>query len=135
MWYVDTNVWVRLFTVGDEDVQARCRALIDDCVEGRIGLAVHAATLAELVFVLGSKRIYGQPRDLVADVIQTVLNIRNLDVEGRAEVELASRLYRGSNLDFADCYAAAVARHQGMDGVISFDKGLDKLPDVVRREP
>jgi predicted nucleic acid-binding protein len=135
MWYVDTNVWVRLFTEGDADVQERCRTLIDDCVEGRIELAVHAATLAELVSVLGGKRIYGQPRDLVADVVQTVLGIRNLEIEGRAEVELANRLYRQSNLDFADCYAAAVVRHQGMDGVMSFDKGLGRLPDVVRREP
>lgn len=135
MWYVDTNVWVRLFTVGDEGVQSRCRALIDDCVEGRIDLAVHAATLAELVFVLSSKRIYGQPRDLVADVIQTVLSIRNLDIEGRAEVELANRFYRQSNLDFADCYAAAVARHKEMEGVMSFDNGLGRLPDVLRREP
>ncbi len=135
MWYVDTNIWVRQFTAGDPVVEARCRALIDDCVEGRIGLAVHAATLAELVFVLGSKKIYGQPRDLVADVIQTVLGIRNLNIEGRAEVELANRWYRRSNLDFADCYAAAVARHQGMDGVMSFDKGLDRLTGIVRREP
>lgn len=135
MWYLDANVLVRLYTQSDPDVHRRCSELIDECVRGDIELGIDALTVAEVVYVLGSPRLYGQARQVIAEVLQSILGIPGLRIEGREEVELAAQFYSETNLDFADCFAGAASRLRGWEGVVSLDKGLDRLTGIVRREP
>lgn len=109
MWYLDANVLVRLFTNSDSDVHSRCAALIDECAQGKIELGIDALTVAEVVYVLGSPRLYRQPRAVIAEVLQSILGIPGLHIERREEVNRAAQFYRDTNLDFADCFAGAAS--------------------------
>ena len=41
----------------------------------------------------------------------------------------------GTNLDFEDCLAIEQMRRDELDGIYSYDRGLDRIPGVRRLEP
>jgi predicted nucleic-acid-binding protein len=117
---LDTNVVVRLL-VQDDAAQLRRvqKALEKECTEENPGL-VNSIVLVETVWVLGSA--YGYDRQNIAHAVETLLQIREFEVQCQDEAWEALTHYRSGNSDFADCYLAAINRKLGCTSTLTLDK-------------
>ena len=132
---VDANIFVRLLT-GDEPEQSqRSLDLFERAARGEVDLWTSEAVVAEVVYVLGSTRLYATPRGVIATRFGAVLVNRGLHLGHKESVLRALRLFGSSNLHFVDCLWIEHARRAGMGGIYSFDQALDRVPDVRRLEP
>jgi len=131
VYFLDTNIFLRFLTADDARKAAACRRLIKRGIEGEVELATHPLILAEVVWVLES--FYELPRREIAQMLDLIMNTPNLTVADAGPFSQAIEMYSGSNLDLADCFAAALAAVR--DAVIvSYDRDLDKLEGVTREE-
>ena len=80
--------------------------------------------LAGTIAVPAGKR--GTPWDEVLRAIKTV---------DAAALLLALEVYELHRLDFAEAYLVAQAEATGVNEVLSFDRSIDRLESVTRREP
>lgn len=93
------------------------------------------AIVAEVAYVLTSPRSYRIPRATVATALLPLLADPGLQVDNKAVVLTALDVWEDSNLDFADCLAVARFRHANLDGIYSYDRDFDRIPDIRRLEP
>lgn len=89
--------------------------------------------LAECVYVLES--FYEVPRERVAELMRSALALPNLAPVDETVLLRALAIYEMDRLDFAEAYLAAQAEATGVGEVLSFDRSLDRLGTVTRREP
>jgi predicted nucleic acid-binding protein len=113
---VDTNVIVRYLTKDDASQAARARRLLD-----REQVLVPLTVLLETEWVL--RGVYGFPPPQVIASLRGFLGLEQVTVEDAATAAIALD-WAERGLDFADALHLAVARSH--DGLISFDKGLDR---------
>ena len=136
---IDTNVFIRNL-VGPRDAEGIHRHYAANAlfqrVERREERVVTAeCCLAEIVYVLTSKRQYGLPRSFAETALRSLLSMRNLTVVGPRRYGHALDLYATHpKLDFDDAVIAALALELGLP-LLSYDTGLDEVPGLVRHEP
>jgi predicted nucleic acid-binding protein len=53
----------------------------------------------------------------------------------RSYLRVFALYVRHRGLSFADCCHAVMVDRYHLDGIISFDQGFDRLPDLNREEP
>jgi predicted nucleic-acid-binding protein len=134
--FVDTNILVRLFTQDDPEKSERCAELFQRANQGDIELATSEAVIAETVFVLSSPRLYAMPRAEIALLLGSLLGANRLFLDHKSAVLSALELYGHSNLHFVDCLGVAHARRAALPHTIySYDRDLDLVPGIQRREP
>ena len=134
--FIDTNILVRLLARDDRNKLKRCKELFRRANRGEIELTTSEAVIAETVFVLSSPRLYAMPREEIALLLGSLLGGNSLFVDRKSAVLDALELYGHSNLHFVDCLGAAHARRAGLPHAIySYDRELDLVPDIQRREP
>jgi predicted nucleic-acid-binding protein len=133
--FVDTDVIVRMITGDDPVKQAAAIALFEKVESGELTLRAPVTVIADAVYVLGSRRLYGLPRADVREMLDTLVNLRHFDVENRRAVIDALEIYEATNLDFGDAMIAARIRQDGLQNVFSYDHGFDRLRHLVRVEP
>jgi predicted nucleic acid-binding protein len=127
---LDTNVLVRHFT-GQPPAQARrATTLLREAQPGEFILVDLVAT--ELVFVLQS--IYQQSRAQVAAMLRSTLALPAIRCEHASLLHRTVDLYVAGH-DFTDAYLMAVAEHDGISDVVSFDRGIKNVPGIRRIEP
>jgi predicted nucleic acid-binding protein len=125
---LDTNVLVRHLT-GDPPSQARRATAF---LRGPHELVLADLIVAELIYVLES--FYERPRSEVATAARALLALPSVTVVDRDLLLRALEHYDSSRLDFAEAYLAAAAELWGIDRVVSFDRGLDRIATVQRVE-
>ena len=123
---LDTNVLVR-YLVQDDPVQAKLatKFIESNCADDEpcfIGQIV----LCELAWVLESN--YQQNRNKIANVIEELLQVGQLEVQQPEVVWRALSDYKNSNADFPDHLLARVNQSAGCDCTITFDKKASKQP-------
>lgn len=133
--FIDTNVFIRLLIGDDPEKEERCLSLFQRARRGDITLATSETIVAEIVYVLSSWSTYRLPRERIAAALQPVLAIPGLRLEHKDSVLQALVLWEESTLDFEDCLAIEHVRRMGLDGIYSYDRGLDRIPGVRRLEP
>ena len=89
--------------------------------------------LAECVYVLTS--VYEVPRPRVADLMRAVIAHPTIATIYTPVLLRALAIYEGDRLGFADAYLAAQAEATGGRKVLSFDRALDRVGTITRREP
>jgi predicted nucleic-acid-binding protein len=119
---LDTNVLARFLLDDDAAQSARARRAIQD----GDAFYVDSAVLCELVWVL--ERRYHLPKAAVADSLDKVLRAGKFVIERGELARLALDDYRAGLGDFADALIAQAALDAGCDAVLTFDKGLKRLP-------
>lgn len=88
----------------------------------------------ETAFVL--QRIYGWDRRSIAEALSPIIELDGVILPMTSLFTAVFDLYVAQRgLSFADCYHAVLARHLGCSGIISFDRGFDRLPGIPRIEP
>lgn len=133
--FIDANIFVRLLAGDDEEKAARCLKLFKDCDGGDVELMTSEAIIAEIVYVLSSKTLYGQTRDQIADKLMPLLQLPGLRVTHKQTVLNAMSLYRTTNISFEDCLAIEHASREELDGIYSYDRKLGRATDILRIEP
>ncbi len=89
--------------------------------------------LAECVYVLES--FYEVERDRVAELMRAAIALPAIKTVDAASLLRALEIYEVHRLDFAEAYLVAQAEATGVGDVLSFDKTIDRLNTITRREP
>ena len=89
--------------------------------------------LAECVYVLSS--VYDVPRGQVAALMRAAIGHASIKTVDTQVLLRALTIYERERLGFADAYLAAQAEGTGVAQVLSFDRGLDRVDTIRRREP
>lgn len=123
---LDTNVLVR-FLVQDDPRQSRLatRFVERRCTVESPGF-VTRIVLCELCWVLES--CYGLDRAQVASVLQHLLEVRELEIEGAESAWRALADFRESGADFSDHLLARTAQEFGAVPTATLDRRAGKHP-------
>ena len=89
--------------------------------------------VAECVYVLES--VYEVGRNRVAEMIRAAIALPSIETLDADLLLRALAIYEVDALDFAEAYLVAQAEATGVSAVVSFDRSIDRVGTVVRREP
>jgi predicted nucleic acid-binding protein len=136
MRYLDTNVFVRILARGNPDMTARVESLFDRIESGEETVVVLDAIVAETIFVLTSPDLYQQARSQVVAGLKALLSLESVRMEDKRRCLLALELYEARRgLSFVDSLLAASALGDESGQVLSFDRGIGRVPGVTLVEP
>ncbi len=100
---------------------------------GSVELLLADLIVAECVYVLES--FYEVPRERVAELMRAAIALPTIKTLDPATLLRALEVYEVDRLDFAEAYLVAQAEATGVDIILSFDKSIDRVSAVTRREP
>ena len=126
---LDTNVLIRHLTGDPPDMAARATAVLAS--DERLLLA--DLIVAECIYVLES--FYEVPRKQVAELMRAAIAAPTLVTVDPASLLRALEVYELDRLDFAEAYLVALAEATGVREIVSFDRTIDRIESVTRREP
>jgi predicted nucleic-acid-binding protein len=126
---VDTSVVIRYLTEDDQDKADRAEKLFRDSKEGE--LEIPDIVFAEIVWVLES--FYDLEKPKVLEKLKALLAFDKIAMN-RSVLEKAIDTYALENVEFIDCYLAALAS-EGEKAVVSFDEDFDMIETVDRIDP
>jgi predicted nucleic acid-binding protein len=133
--FVDANVFLR-YLVPEEPVKTEaCLALFQQVQRNQIQITTSEAVIAEVVFVLGSKRLYHLPRLEIKDRLHPILLLPGLKLPHRKYYLRALDYYSQSTLDFEDCLIIAQMERQRVAELYSYDHDFDVISGIKRLEP
>jgi predicted nucleic-acid-binding protein len=89
--------------------------------------------LAECVYVLES--FYEVERARVAELMRSATALPSIETVGTSVLMRALEVYELDRLDFAEAYLVAQAEATGIGEIVSFDRSIDRVASVTRREP
>ena len=89
--------------------------------------------LAECVYVLES--FYELKPARVAELMRAALALPSIATVDAALLVRALEVYETARLDFAEAYLVAQAEATGVGEIVSFDRSIDRITSVSRREP
>jgi len=133
--FVDADVIVRLLTGDDLTKQKKAAELFERVERGELVLRTPVTTIADVVYVLSSPRLYKVDRSAVAEMLQTLIRLPGFEVDGRAEVMAALDIFAGTRLDFGDALIAAGMLLAEEKTLYSYVRDFDKLHVLTRIEP
>jgi len=126
---IDTNVLVRFLLRDDEAQFQKANKLIQWEVTAGRGVLVSQLVLLETEWVLRSR--YGFSKIQLLEVIASLLDTRDIQLEDEQSVEEAIYQWKDANADFADCLIAARHRRLGCSATATFDARAVKLTGFV----
>jgi predicted nucleic acid-binding protein len=135
VYFIDANIFIRVLTQDDPARAAQALALLERIADGQISGMMTESVILEIIQVLGSKPRYALDHAEIRERLLPLLLLPHLQVEHR-EVQLAAiDLFGTTRLDYVDCLAISYARLFDLDGIVSFDRGLDRHAPGLRFEP
>ncbi len=135
MPFVDTNIFLRYLTRDDPDKAQACFELFKRAEANQITLTATETVVAEVVYVLSSKRTYNLPRDQIRARLYPLLTLQGLRLPQRRTVLRALDLYVAYEIDFEDALIVAHMQRQAIRDVYSYDRDFDQVPGINRQEP
>lgn len=117
--FVDTNVFLRFFVRDVESFYQKAKELFEKAEKGVVKLETSDMVIAEIVWVLES--YYGFTKAEIKEVINTILETKNVKVANHSRVKEAVNLYTLGKMDFIDAYNIAYIREKGYRKVATFD--------------
>jgi predicted nucleic acid-binding protein len=98
-------------------------------------LTTSESVIAELVFVLGSKKHYCLSAGEIKKRLMPILAIRGLKLEHQSTLKRALDLFAELEIDFEDCLCIAHMERQQLLEIYSYDRGFDQVSGITRQEP
>lgn len=133
--FIDADVIVRFLTGDDPAKQERATHLFERVEQGKVRLTTPVTTIADVVYVLSSPRLYGVERARVAAMLIALLRLPGFVVPQGESVTRALSLFGASKIDFGDAFIAASMLTDDTDTLYSYDRDFDKLTGIRRLEP
>lgn len=137
MYFVDTNVFVRYMTRDDPYKAEACRLLFERAKRNEVELCTSEAVIAELVFVLSSKRLYNLSPRQIQERVQPILSLPSLKVQNKRSIQRALVIYVQNQIDFEDALSVAEMERRQILEIYSYDTDFDKIigSELHRNEP
>ena len=132
-YFLDTNIFLRIIAKDNQSQLLESESLINKITHNKIKAYTSSLVLAEIVWTCF--RGYKLNKEEVNEFLRSILAIKNLRFEEKANVFVASEMFVSRGIKFADCLIAS--HPQILNGqmiVVSYDKDFDKL-GVKRLEP
>jgi predicted nucleic acid-binding protein len=129
----DANVFVRLLTDDPPEMAEAVVAALDAAGRGEFVAILTDVVVAEIAYVLTGP--YELERAQAADRIESLLEMRGVEVADIGVLRKTLEVWRAHPIDFADAYLAALAASIRDTGVLSFDHDLDRTEGVQRIDP
>ncbi|MFZ5996243.1 MAG: PIN domain-containing protein [Nitrospirota bacterium] len=117
--FIDTNVFMRFFVRDVESFYQKARGLFERAEKGEVRLETSDLVIAEIVWVLES--YYDFSKTEIKEVVDTILETKNIKVANHARVKEAVSLYVSGKMDFIDAYNIAYIRAKDYKRVATFD--------------
>ena len=133
--FVDTNIFIRFITKDDSKKASKCLLLFKKAREKKVILTTSEAILAETVYILTSKVLYGLSREAVRDKLQPLIGLKGLKLNFRAEILMALDIFVEYKIDFEDALTVAQMKSEQIKNIYSYDQDFDKVDWVARQEP
>jgi predicted nucleic acid-binding protein len=135
--FLDTNVILRYLTRDDPVKADACMRLLRRAEAGEEELMTSETVVSEIFYVLtrgrGAYRV--DRNELVARVLP-IVQARGLRLPEKGVVLRALAVYGTYRfLDFEDALSVAHMESAGIEAIVSFDRGFDRVPAVRRVEP
>lgn len=129
MKLLDTNFIVR-FLLNDSPKQAETvEQIFKKSFEE---LILTDVVFAEITYVLQS--VYKLSKEETIDKLYQLMRIPAI-IYNRELISKTLITYLNNNISFVDAYLAAYCEQNNLEGIYSFDKGLDKIKSVKRLKP
>lgn len=133
--FLDTNIIVRYIAGDDADKMEACLNLLKAADKQEIILETTQTIIAEVVYVLRSKKLYGLTAEEVKKRLMPILSIRGLKIEHRGESIRALDLMCTYDFDFEDGLSVAYMERQKLEEIYSYDRDFDRVEQLRRIEP
>ena len=127
--FLDTNVLIRHLTGDPPEMAARATAALTDEQQ----LLLTDLVLAECIYVLES--FYEVERPRIAELMRSAIAFPSIETVATSVLLRALEVYERDRIDFAEAYLVAQAEATGVREVLSFDRSIDRIKTVTRREP
>jgi predicted nucleic acid-binding protein len=135
MQFIDANVFIRHLTRDDPRKAEACLALFQKAREKTITLTTSESVIAEVVYVLSSKKLYNLPREEIRRLLYPLLSLPGLKLTNRKMVLHSLDLYATYPLDYEDALTVAQMKRQRISELYSYDRHFDQVPGITRFEP
>jgi predicted nucleic acid-binding protein len=131
-YFLDTNVILRHLLRDDSVLSPAAQAIIRAIEEGSITAWTTDLAVAEVVFVLSSKRLYNRLREEVASALLPIIGLPHFKIQNKRIYDRAFALYTSSPIDFIDAFHVATMEARGERDILSFDTDFDGIPGIAR---
>lgn len=135
MYFVDTNIFLRVLTKDDAERAEKCFALLKKAETKEIELVTTEAVITEIVYILSSKKWFGLTRERIHELLSPILRTKGLYIPKKNVYFRALDVYAQFNLDFEDCVIVAQMEEQEIHNLYSYDAGIDAVTAIQRLEP
>ena len=135
MPFLDTNIFVRVLT-GEPPQQARaCYDLLRRIERGDLIVWTTALVIAEVVFVLSSKRLYNVERSQIRDLLIPIIELPGIKLDDKRMYRRVFEVYATTPMDYTDAYHVALMEQRSLTSVFSYDKHFDRAERIERLRP
>jgi predicted nucleic acid-binding protein len=132
--FLDTSVLLRHVLNDHADHSTRATAFIRRVESGERIVRISETIVFETVFVLG--KTFQIPREAIRDALVPIIELPGIILPGKRIFTRVFELYiQRTGLSFADCYHLTLTENLGLNRIVAFDKGLGKVPGIIREEP
>ena len=131
-YILDANVVLRFLLADEPNQSPKARALFTLAEEGGVRLRLSHVAVAELVWVLSS--FYEFSHAEVGTKLRSLLLHKGVEIDEQSVILNALDRFARVNVDFPDCYAAALAASCATS-LTSYDRDFRKFADVTCLKP
>lgn len=136
MYFIDANIILRYLMRDDEQKASACLRLFQQANINEIELTTSESVLAEVVYVMISKRQYNLTREYIRASLSPVLSMPGLKLVNKEVFTHALELFeKYTQLDFEDALTISHMKATGMSTLYSYDTDFDSIPGITRLEP
>jgi len=132
---IDANIFIRFLTNDQPTLAKRCFKLFESASRGEIDLRVCEAVVAEVVYILSSKRLYNLKRSEIVQKLLPILAIKGLRIPAKTVVLDALKIYGTVKIDFEDALQISYLKRWRENNIYSYDHDFDKVGTIKRLEP
>jgi predicted nucleic-acid-binding protein len=123
MKLIDTTVLLEFFSGSEEEID-RIDAMFKDLERRKEKILITEEVILELVYYL--EHVQGWEREVVSEVVTTVINDSLFKVESSHIIREATRIYGSSKIPFLDCLKAVKAKKAGVKEVIAYSRRFER---------
>ena len=133
--FIDTNIFIRYLTKDDPVKYRACLSLFKKAESNKAILTTSESVVAEVVFVLSSRKHYGPSRKQIQVALSRLLILPGFRVSNHGVFIRALGIYAQHTIDFEDCLTIAHMEQAHMKILYSYDQDFDRLENILRQEP
>ena len=135
MQYIDANIFLRFLTRDDPKKSEACYRLFEEADRGKKTLYTTESVVAEVVYILQSKKLFNYSRDVTVKNLLTILTLKGLKIVHKKLIILGLQIYLKFNIDFEDAVLASYVLNSKNKELYSYDLDFNKIDGIKRIEP